>query len=73
MLSTRSALILALAVLTSLGAAGLLYLAHLPTALIVFGALGALGVALRLFDSLIELCGQGAGSGRAEPVNGGRP
>lgn len=55
LLSVRSALVLGFAVLAALGGAGLLYAAHLPVALVVFGAVGVAGGALKLFDSMIEL------------------
>ena len=55
LLTIRSALILALAVLSALGCAGLLYLAYRPPALIVLGAVGVFAAAVKLLDSLIEL------------------
>jgi hypothetical protein len=55
LLSVRSALVLTLAVLAALGGAALLYAAHRPVALVVFGAVGVLAFALKLFDSMIEL------------------
>ena len=54
LLPPRSALILVMGVLTGLGGAGLLYLAHRPPALIALGSVGMFGVALKLFDSLIQ-------------------
>jgi hypothetical protein len=54
LLSVRSALILALALLTAIGAAGLLYAAHRPVALIVLGGLGAFAAALKLLNDVID-------------------
>jgi hypothetical protein len=54
LLSVRSALVLTLAVLAGLGGAALLYAAHRPAALVAFGAIGVLAVALKFFDWLIE-------------------
>jgi hypothetical protein len=54
LLTTRAALIVTLAVLSGLGGAGLLYLAHSAPALIVLGALSMFGGAIKLFDSLID-------------------
>jgi hypothetical protein len=57
LLSTRSALILALATLAALGGAGLLHLAHRPLALTVLGAVATFAGAVKLLDSMIgELC-----------------
>jgi hypothetical protein len=55
LLSVRSALILALAVLAALGGAVLLYSAHRPAAVIALGAVSILAAAVKLFDDLIEL------------------
>ena len=55
LLSVRTALVLTVAVLAGLGGAVLLYAAHRPVALVVFGAVGVLGGALKLLDGLIEL------------------
>ena len=54
LLSVRSALVLALAVLEALGGAGLLLAAHRPPALIALGSIGIFAGALKLLDSLIE-------------------
>jgi hypothetical protein len=48
-------LVLTVALLAGLVGAALLYGAHRPAALIVLGALGFFGGALKLFDSMIEL------------------
>jgi hypothetical protein len=55
LLSVRSALVLALAVLAALGGAALLYAAHRPVALVVLGAVAVCAAALKFFDSMIEL------------------
>jgi len=60
--TTRAALIVTLAVLAGLGGAGLLYLARFAPALIVLGALSMFGGAIKLFDSLIELCSAASGA-----------
>jgi hypothetical protein len=54
LLSVRSALVLALALMAAGGGAALLYAAHRPTALIVLGAFGILAASLTLFDHMIE-------------------
>jgi hypothetical protein len=47
--------VLGFALLAALGGAGLLYAAHGPLALVVFGAVGIFAAALKLLDSMIEL------------------
>jgi len=54
LLSVRSALVLLPAVLTALGGAGLLAVAHRPIALVVFTAVGIFGLAVAFFNNLIE-------------------
>jgi hypothetical protein len=54
LLSVRSALVLALALMAAGGGAVLLYAAHRPTALIVLGAFGIFAAALTLIDRMIE-------------------
>lgn len=53
--TVRSALVFELALLTALGAAVLMLAAHRPIAETALGGLGILGVALKLYDDLIEL------------------
>jgi hypothetical protein len=55
LLSLRSAYVLTMALLVALAAGGLLYAAHHSMPLAVFGGGGAFGVALPLFNSMIEL------------------
>jgi hypothetical protein len=55
LLSQRSAFVLTLALLVAIGAGVLLYAAHHSIPLAVLGAGGAFGVALPLFNSMIEL------------------
>jgi hypothetical protein len=54
LLTSRSALILALAALVTIGAAILLDLAHRPVALIVLSTLAIFAGAVKFFDWLIE-------------------
>jgi hypothetical protein len=54
LLSVRTALILELSVLSALGGAGLLHLAHRPIAQILLSSIGILALALKFFDSMIE-------------------
>jgi hypothetical protein len=53
--TVRSALVFELALLTALGGAALMLSAHRPIAETVLGGLGILGVALKLYNGLIEL------------------
>jgi hypothetical protein len=69
LLTTRAALIVTLAVLVGLGGAGLLYLARFAPVLIVLGALSMFGSAIKLFDSLIELCSSMPGAGGGFPAS----
>jgi hypothetical protein len=63
--TVRSALVLQLALLTALGGAGLLLAGHRTIAQTALGSVAILGAALKLFDSLIELCGSLGWRGRA--------
>jgi hypothetical protein len=54
LLSVRSTLVIALALLSAIGSAILLSAAHRTPALITLSALGTFGGALKLFDSIIE-------------------
>jgi hypothetical protein len=54
LLSVRSALVLALALLAAIGGAGLLWAAHRPPALMALGAVAIFAGALKLLDGIIE-------------------
>jgi len=53
--TVRSAVVVELALLTAIGGTGLLLAAHRTIAQAVLGGCGILGVALKLFNDLIEL------------------
>jgi hypothetical protein len=70
--TVRSALVFELALLTAIGGTGLLLAAHRTMAQAVLSGLGILGVALKLFNDLIELRARAelaAGSDR-QPATG---
>jgi hypothetical protein len=54
LLSVRSALVLALAALTAIGGAALLFASHEPTAVVALGGFASFAGAVKLFDYLIE-------------------
>ena len=54
LLSVRSALVLALALIAAIGGAALLFAAHRSSALVALGGLGIFAGALKLLDSIIE-------------------
>ena len=54
--TVRSSVVVELALLTAIGGTGLLLAAHRTIAQAALGGFGILGVALKLFNDLIELC-----------------
>ncbi len=54
LLTLRTAFVVLVALLTGIGGAVLLYLAHRSPSLIVLSAIGIFAVALKFFDDLID-------------------